>query len=188
MYVYVCVCIYIYIYIHMCMHMYVCIYIYIYTHTHTHTRAAPEGAAYRRSLRPVALYCRPRENMVGVNMVLAEFVKFKHGLYNSCGIVFWGYYARTMSTPTMLSRGRYCGGWRNTVGNLIEFVWLKENCHGLRFTDMCMTNRWGGTVSSNSSFRTVLCQQYSANLALTLASLTRAPSDRGLVADKWEQS
>ena len=29
---------------------------------------------------------RPRENMVGVNMVLAESVKFKHGLYKSCGI------------------------------------------------------------------------------------------------------
>ena len=26
------------------------------------------------------------ENMVGVNMVLAEFVKFKHGLYKSCVI------------------------------------------------------------------------------------------------------
>ena len=31
---------------------------------------------------------RRRENMVGVNLVLAEFVKFKHGLYKSCGIVF----------------------------------------------------------------------------------------------------
>ena len=29
---------------------------------------------------------RRRENMVGANMVLAEFVKFKHGLHNSCGI------------------------------------------------------------------------------------------------------
>ena len=29
---------------------------------------------------------RRRENMVGVNMVLAEFVKLKHGLYKSCGI------------------------------------------------------------------------------------------------------
>ena len=28
---------------------------------------------------------RRRENMVGVNMVLAESVKFKHGLYKSCG-------------------------------------------------------------------------------------------------------
>ena len=29
---------------------------------------------------------RRRENMVGVNMVLAESVRFKHGLYKSCGI------------------------------------------------------------------------------------------------------
>ena len=29
---------------------------------------------------------RRRENMVGVSMVLAEFVIFKHGLYKSCGI------------------------------------------------------------------------------------------------------
>ena len=29
---------------------------------------------------------RRRENMVGVSMVLAEFVKFKHGLYKSCGV------------------------------------------------------------------------------------------------------
>ena len=28
---------------------------------------------------------RPREDMVGVNRVLAEFVKFKHGVYESCG-------------------------------------------------------------------------------------------------------
>ena len=27
-----------------------------------------------------------RENMVGVNMLLAEFVRFKHGLYKPCGI------------------------------------------------------------------------------------------------------
>ena len=27
-----------------------------------------------------------RVNMVGVNMVLAEFAKFKHGLYKSCGV------------------------------------------------------------------------------------------------------
>ena len=29
---------------------------------------------------------RRREHMVGVNMVLAESVKFKHSLYKSCGI------------------------------------------------------------------------------------------------------
>ena len=27
-----------------------------------------------------------RENMVGINMVLAESVRFKHGLYESCGV------------------------------------------------------------------------------------------------------
>ena len=29
---------------------------------------------------------RRRENMVGVNMLLAELIKFKHGLYESCGV------------------------------------------------------------------------------------------------------
>ena len=80
-------------------------------------------------------WSRQREHIVGVNMVLAWFLKFKHGLYKSCGIecvvleqtwrrrenivganmvlaeslnqnMFWGYYARTMFTPTMFSRGR----------------------------------------------------------------------------------
>ena len=50
---------------------------------------------------------QPTENMVGVNMVLAEFVKFKHGLYKSCGIEwFEGIFDRAMFTPTMFSRGR----------------------------------------------------------------------------------
>ena len=34
----------------------------------------------------VPCYNRRRVNMVGVNMVLAEYVKFKHGLHKSCGI------------------------------------------------------------------------------------------------------
>ena len=29
---------------------------------------------------------RRRVNMVGVDMALAEFARFKHGLYKSCGI------------------------------------------------------------------------------------------------------
>ena len=29
---------------------------------------------------------RRRQNMVGVNMVLAEIIRFKHGLYKSCGV------------------------------------------------------------------------------------------------------
>ena len=36
---------------------------------------------------PPARLIRRRENMVGVNMVLAELAKFEHGLYKSCGIV-----------------------------------------------------------------------------------------------------
>ena len=41
---------------------------------------------------------RRRENMVGVSMVLAEYIEFKQGLN------------RTMLTPTMFSRGRTSGG------------------------------------------------------------------------------
>ena len=47
---------------------------------------------------------RRRAIMVGVNMVLAEFIKFKHGLYKCCGINV--HHARSMFTPTMFSRGR----------------------------------------------------------------------------------
>ena len=36
------------------------------------------------TLAGLALGVRPCENMVGVNMVLAEFAEFKHGLYKSC--------------------------------------------------------------------------------------------------------
>ena len=40
-------------------------------------------------------------------MVLAEFIKLKHGLYKSCDInINPGYNARTMFTPIMFSRGR----------------------------------------------------------------------------------
>ena len=52
---------------------------------------------------------RRSENMVGVNVVLAESVKFKHGLYQSCGIeCFEGILLEPclMFTPTMFSRGR----------------------------------------------------------------------------------
>ena len=42
---------------------------------------------------------RPRENMAGVSMVLAEYIKFKQGLNLM-------YSARTMLTPTMFSRRR----------------------------------------------------------------------------------
>ena len=61
-------------YIHICVYMYIYIYIYIYIYmyrTPSRANSSPRAAAVSR----------PRENMVGVNMVLAEFIKFKHGLY-----------------------------------------------------------------------------------------------------------
>ena len=33
------------------------------------------------------------------------------------------------------------GDWRNTVGNLIEFVWLKKAYHSPQFTGICGENR-----------------------------------------------
>ena len=49
-----------YIYTYICVYIYMYIYIYIF--------------GYNRII--VCVYTRPRENMVGVNMVLAEFVKW----------------------------------------------------------------------------------------------------------------
>ena len=46
------------------------------------------------AVRKRVLSSRRREHMVGVNMVLAEFIQF------------WRFYASTMFTPTMFSRGR----------------------------------------------------------------------------------
>ena len=71
--------------------------------------------AARLALRPRP--SRRCENMVGVNMVLAEFIRLKHGLYKSCGIVFWGCCARTMSTPTMFSRRRTFTAMFNSLNN-----------------------------------------------------------------------
>ena len=65
--------IYIYIYIHICTSIIGC--------PHPHSRfdavnlVGNSSHAYRR-----------RVNMVEINMVLAESVEFKHGLYKSCGI------------------------------------------------------------------------------------------------------
>ena len=74
-------------------------YIYIYTHTYTyilHKSSFGVGVCCVCCLliyvffspKSEASPCedRRRENMVGVNMVLAESVEFKHGLYQSCGI------------------------------------------------------------------------------------------------------
>ena len=37
--------------------------------------------------------------------------------------------------------------WRNTIGNLIESVWLNKDYHGPRFTGICAKHR--GAVSLN---------------------------------------
>ena len=55
-------------------------------------------------------------------------------------------------------------GWRNTVGNLIELLWLCKTYYRLQFTGICVTNR-GGKVSSNSRSQTVPVKQHSANLS-----------------------
>ena len=52
------------------------------------------GPGYLQLLSGIKRYCmlvglhlnRRRENMVGVNMVLAEFIKFNRGLYKSWGV------------------------------------------------------------------------------------------------------
>ena len=66
--------------------MYIYIYIYIYIHTYIH------------------IGNRPRENMVGVNMVLAWWTFIPQDLYNICLNLMNS--ARTMFTPTMFSRRR----------------------------------------------------------------------------------
>ena len=50
---------------------------------------------------------RRRENVVGVNMVLAQVVRFKHGLYKSCGVeCFEG----MMLEPRLLQPGFHVAG------------------------------------------------------------------------------
>ena len=45
-----------------------------------------------------------------------------------------------LHTPP-LACARLSRGWQNTVGNLIEFVWLKEPNHGPRFTGTCVKHK-----------------------------------------------
>ena len=35
-------------------------------------------------------------------------------------------------------------GWRNTVGNRVEVVWLKQTCYGPHFAGTCMKHRGHG--------------------------------------------
>ena len=75
-------------YIHMYLSLSLYIYIYTYIHTSLSLSICIHSVGQRTRRVSAALGVRPRENMVGVNMVLAELVKFKHGLYKSCGIEY----------------------------------------------------------------------------------------------------
>ena len=55
-------------------------------------------------------------------------------------------------------------GWRNTVGSLIEIVWLKKTVHGPQCTGICV-NHIG---VFNSTISTVLFQLHSANPSLLI--------------------
>ena len=81
--------IYIYIYAHICILMYVYMYVYV-SLGRAGDHVLDKVAVARRvddgvvPLLGVELL-RRREHMVGVNMVLEESVKLKHGLCKSCG-------------------------------------------------------------------------------------------------------
>ena len=103
-YIYIYIYMHIYIYIYIYVYTYMCMYIYIYIHmvyynsncsiqdnilcdsTIVCNRMLYWGP--REHLRRHADLGpgRRRENMVGVNTVLAESVEFRHGLYKSCGV------------------------------------------------------------------------------------------------------
>ena len=76
--VYVCVCVhtYIYIYIYIYVHVYIYIYIYRYIYIYMYYKQQISKRTTQSSKRTAgrlvdAHATRPRENMVGVNMVLA---------------------------------------------------------------------------------------------------------------------
>ena len=87
MYIYIYICIYIYImciYIYIYTNMYICIYVYMFILADCGSAACREPPP-----RPVAsamtqtrhcIYTRRRVNMVGVNMVLAEYHQIKQWL------------------------------------------------------------------------------------------------------------
>ena len=65
----------------------------------------------------------------------------------------------------LLWRCQYLRGWRNTVGSLIDFFWLKKSNHRPQSIYWYAREQRRGTVSSNSRSRTILSQQFSASLS-----------------------
>ena len=95
---------------------------------------------------------RRHENMVGVNMVLAEFVKFKYGLYNSCDVEC---YEGIMLEPCLLQP---CFHVAETsclclfvcfvssvlcfcflVWYCLAFVWNERTCASLVYINLCVS-------------------------------------------------
>ena len=80
-------------------------------------------------------------------------------------------------------------GWRNTVGSLIEILWLKRT----NYRPQCTGNMRGkrrGTVSSHPRFQTALCQQPAAAIVAPLGrdrAAARQPDERawrfGMIVD-----
>ena len=70
-YIYIYMHVYVYLYMYVCisvdLYIYRCIYIYIYKETHVLQMAQMAW------ILPVPRRSRPRENMVGVDMVLAQY-------------------------------------------------------------------------------------------------------------------
>ena len=82
------------------------------------------------------------------------------------GLDFAKYYEfplRALQAQKWHARPDLMRGWRNTVGHLIESVWLKQACHWPRLIYRYVREAQRGTLSSNSRFQAVLIQQYSAN-------------------------
>ena len=79
-----------YMYIHTYMSLSFSLSLYIYTYIYTYIYVYRSAEADNTGIFKGFCCSRGwrRENMVEVNMVLAEFDRFKHGLYKSCGIEF----------------------------------------------------------------------------------------------------
>ena len=94
-------------YMYTCTYVYICGYIYIYIYhavpgVHLCWKASQTKGPGRD------IHTRPRENMVGVDMVLALYpglIFISQDLYNPCFDLMNS--ARTMFTPTMFSRSRH---------------------------------------------------------------------------------
>ena len=130
MYVYMYVCIYIYI----LLYVYVCVYICIHI-MYIRATAGELGHLHPRGLRH--LLRRPALQHSGIS---------KRGFCRYSSFVMAWYFG-SMSWRQVLNHRRglvgsgTVRGWRNTVGNLIEIVWLKNLSRGSIYWHMRETQR-----------------------------------------------